>query len=290
MLTARLIVMTGLVASVVPTFVEQVPPPRPRLTGLSHVAFRIADTGEADRFYGNTLGLTRRSSGGSSHITYAVSEHQFVQLEPGLAAGDDERLSHIAFETPDVKALAAYLTFHGIRVRQPADRCQDSAIRVSDPDGHSVEFVQADWPPATTGQKPERALSNRLLHAGVIVRDEQAANRFYREILGFSEISRGGRTESAVDWINMRVPDGTDYLEYMLTTAAPDRRQRGVLHHLCLRVTDIQVAWEAVGLRTPPADRLLLTPPAVGRNGRWQLNLFDPDGTRTELMEPFRIR
>lgn len=160
MLTARLIVMTGLVASVVPTFVEQVPPPRPRLTGLSHVAFRIADTGEADRFYGNTLGLTRRSSGGSSHITYAVSEHQFVQLEPGLAAGDDERLSHIAFETPDVKALAAYLTFHGIRVRQPADRCQDSAIRVSDPDGHSVEFVQADWPPATTGQKPERALES----------------------------------------------------------------------------------------------------------------------------------
>lgn len=24
----------------------------------------------------------------------------------------------------------------------------------------------------------------------------------------------------------------------------------------------------------------------IGRNRRWQLNLFDPDGTRTELMEP----
>jgi hypothetical protein len=30
--------------------------------------------------------------------------------------------------------------------------------------------------------------------------------------------------------------------------------------------------------------------PAVGVNGRYQLNLFDPDGTRTELMEPFRVR
>jgi hypothetical protein len=24
----------------------------------------------------------------------------------------------------------------------------------------------------------------------------------------------------------------------------------------------------------------------VGRNRKWQLNLFDPDGTRVELMEP----
>jgi lactoylglutathione lyase len=287
---ARLIVIIAFVASAVPIRVVPTPPPRPRLTGLSHVALRIVDTAGAERFYGDTLGLTRRTSGDSSRITYAVGEHQFVRLEPGLPAGDDERLSHIAFETPDVKALAAYLTSNGIQVRQPADRCQDSAIRVSDPDGHSVEFVQADWPPAVTGRQPERALSNRLLHAGVIVRDEQAANRFYGDILGFSEIWRGGRTEGTVDWINMRVPDGTDYLEYMLTTAAPDRRQRGVLHHLCLRVPDIQVAWEAVALRSLPATRSLLTPPAVGRNGRWQLNLFDPDGTRTELMEPFRIR
>jgi hypothetical protein len=30
--------------------------------------------------------------------------------------------------------------------------------------------------------------------------------------------------------------------------------------------------------------------PRVGRNNRWQLNLFDADGTRTELMEPFPMR
>lgn len=286
---AMLLVMISLVASGLVICVAQAPL-RPRLTGLSHVAFRIADIAAADRFYGDTLGLTRRNSERFSRIAYAVGDHQFVTLEPGLPAGDDERLSHLAFETSDVKALAAYLMSQGIQILQPADRCQDSAIRVIDPDGHSLEFVQADWPPAVTGYKSERALSTRLLHAGVIVRDEQAANRFYGDILGFSEIWRGGRAEGTVDWINMRVPDGTDYLEYMLTKAAPDRRDRGVLHHLCLRVPDIQVAWEAVALRSPRATRPLLAPPTVGRNGRWQLNLFDPDGTRTELMEPFRIR
>jgi len=25
-------------------------------------------------------------------------------------------------------------------------------------------------------------------------------------------------------------------------------------------------------------------------NNRWQLNLFDPDGTRVELMEPWTVR
>jgi lactoylglutathione lyase len=88
----------------------------------------------------------------------------------------------------------------------------------------------------------------------------------------------------------MRVPDGTDYLEYMLVTAPPDRRQRGVLNHVALQVPDMQEAWETIGTRTPPAGRARLAAPAVGRNGRWQLNLYDADGTRTELMEPFTVR
>jgi lactoylglutathione lyase len=92
------------------------------------------------------------------------------------------------------------------------------------------------------------------------------------------------------DWINMRVPDGTDYLEYMLVSSPPDRRQRGVLHHVALLVPDIQAAWEAAGARTPAGERARLGPPNVGRNGRWQLNLYDTDGTRTELMEPFTVR
>ena len=76
----------------------------------------------------------------------------------------------------------------------------------------------------------------------------------------------------------------------MLATAAPDRRQRGVLHHACLLVPDILAAWETVARRTAESARPQLSPPNVGRNGRWQLNLYDPDGTRTELMEPFTIR
>jgi catechol 2,3-dioxygenase-like lactoylglutathione lyase family enzyme len=261
---------------------------RPRLTGINHVAWRVSDETAARRFYSEVLGLSGRASPGG-RIIYDVGHRQRVMIEPGFGASDDERLLHLAFETPDVNALGAYLSSRGIQP-QPAGQCQEGAIRVTDPDGHTIEFVAGKWPPDRPGPRTDRALSSRILHAGLIVREEAAAHRFYRDALGFSEIWRGGRKEGVTQWVNMRVPDGTDYLEYMLVTAPPDRRQRGVLHHQALVVPDIQAAWEEASRRAPESGRPSLDRPQVGVNGRWQLNLYDPDGTRTELMEPFTIR
>ena len=265
-------------------------PARPRITGIHHVAFRTSDAAAARRFYGGVLGLHLVGPSEQGRTVYAVGARQRVHLETGLPAGVDERLSHLAFESPDVPALATYLAARGLQV-QSSNVCQEGAIRVLDPDGHAIEFAAASWPPPASSP-PERssAISSRLLHAGLTIHDEGAAHRFYRDVLGFSEIWRGGRKEGLTQWVNMRVPDGTDYLEYMLTASAPDRRQRGVLHHVCLVVPDIQTAWEEAARRTPEPERESLSRPNVGVNGRWQLNLFDPDGTRVELMEPFTVR
>ena len=268
----------------------QAPAARPRVNGIAHVAFRVGDAAAARGFYGDLLGLAEASPSKSGHLTYRVGTRQSVVLEPGLPAGEDERLSHIAYETPDVSALALHLKSRGLEVSQPPERCRETAVRVRDPDGHTIEFVQVDWPPAGAPPADTRALSARLLHAGLIVRDEQRAHTFYRDTLGFTEMWRGGRPEGVTRWVNMRVPDGTDYLEYMLVTEEPDRRARGSLHHLCLRVPDMQAAWEEVGRRSIQFIRALPGPPQIGVNGRYQLNLFDPDGTRAELMEPFTVR
>ena len=263
-------------------------PQRPRILGISHVAFRVSDLTAARRFYGETLGLSEGKPSRNAVVFLVGSQR--ITIEPGLEASDDERLSHLAFATPDVKAVAAYLTARGLQVQQPPERCEDSAIRVVDPDGHAIEFVQTEWPPEPAGTRSRAALSERVLHAGLTIRDEQRAHTFYKDVLGFSEIWRGGRPEGVTQWVNMRVPDGTEYLEYMLISSQPDRRQRGTLHHVALLVPDIQTAWDETARRTPEPARASLTPPNVGVNGRWQLNLYDPDGTRVELMEPFRIR
>jgi catechol 2,3-dioxygenase-like lactoylglutathione lyase family enzyme len=286
----RLQIALLVVLSSAPLTMVQSSAVRPLVTGISHVAFRVSDATSARRFYGEVLGLSERSSSGGGRISYAVGLRQRIELEPGLPAAEDERLSHLAFGTPDTKTMAAYLRAKGLRVEQPADRCEEGAIRVIDPDGHPIEFVQVSWPPDAVGASAGVALSNRVLHAGLTVGDEHAAHQFYRDALGFSEIWRGGRPEGVTQWVNMRVPDGTDYLEYMLVTSPPDRRQRGTLHHVCLLVPDIQAAWEESARRTASAARAAMSRPNVGVNGRWQLNLYDSDGTRVELMEPFRVR
>jgi lactoylglutathione lyase len=70
----------------------------------------------------------------------------------------------------------------------------------------------------------------------------------------------------------------------------PDRRQLGSAHHVALLVPDIQQALETVRARTRPDDPNHRSTPQIGRNNRWQLNVFDPDGTRIEFMEPWTVR
>jgi len=57
------------------------------------------------------------------------------------------------------------------------------------------------------------------------------------------------------------------------------------MHHFALGVPDIQAAYKEVVGRGYEAEQ-----PKIGRDGKWQLNLYDPDYTRAELMEPKPVR
>jgi len=94
----------------------------------------------------------------------------------------------------------------------------------------------------------------------------------------------------AIDWVSQQVPDGTDWIEYMMVgpgSTTPldhvDANQLGVLNHLSLGVPNMEAAV------TTLIDQDRLSPrhdgPQMGRDGKWQANLYDPDGTRVELME-----
>jgi catechol 2,3-dioxygenase-like lactoylglutathione lyase family enzyme len=120
-----------------------------------------------------------------------------------------------------------------------------------------------------------------MIHVGVTIRDRAAADRFYKDILGFQSIWYGGMTDDRVDWVDMRVPEGSDWLEYMLNVRNPSPRTLGVMHHLALGVPNVEAAFKEVVGRGYKAEQ-----PKIGRDGKWQLNLYDPDYTRAELMEP----
>jgi hypothetical protein len=63
--------------------------------------------------------------------------------------------------------------------------------------------------------------------------------------------------------------------------ADADHHTLGVMNHIALGVTDIKVVEKQLRKNGwKPGEE-----PQIGRDGKWQLNLYDPDDTRVEFME-----
>ena len=121
-----------------------------------------------------------------------------------------------------------------------------------------------------------------MIHAGFIVRDRAAEDRFYKSLLGIHLYWHGGMKKAETDWVDMQVPNGKKWLEYMLNVEPnPSPREAGVFRHLALGVPDIKPAVRLAKRSGWPMPE----PAQIGRDGKWQLNLYDPDLTRVEVME-----
>ena len=82
------------------------------------------------------------------------------------------------------------------------------------------------------------------------IRDRSEADQFYRDVLGFKLYWHGGMDPAKTDWVAMQVPDGTDWLEYMLTSGSSgsgipyhiSQNALGVLNHLSVGVPNMAAA------------------------------------------------
>jgi catechol 2,3-dioxygenase-like lactoylglutathione lyase family enzyme len=251
---------------------------RPPIVGVAHVALKTNDLAAARQFYSHDLGFAEMSLG-----IFKVNDHQQIELYAGLKEDAEDRLINVAFETTNAIQLAGYLKSRGVGVPDytlALDRDGNLPLEVNDPEGRTVRFIQYKSHPAT--RAPGHGISTRIIHAGFIVQDRAAEDRFYKDILGFTEMWHGGKTDTDISWVDMRVPDGDDWLEYMLNVHNPTPKTRGVMNHLALGVPNMEAAYKNL------TDRgvNLTEKPKIGRDGKWQLNLYDPNLTRVELMEP----
>ena len=274
-------------------------PKRPNITGIAHVAFYASDLDQARTFYKSLLGYQEpydlKNPDGSLFMSFIkINDRQYVELSKQRAPGED-RLNHVSLETGDIVALAKYLASKGvIREQGPGKvRIGNLALNVKDPDGHTIEFVQ--YTPDSLTVKAQGKfmsadrISGRMAHFGIIVGNVEASMKFYRDVLGFVETWRGAKDPKRLDWINMRVPDGDDYIELMLYEQLPEPTKRGSQHHICLYVPDIEKARNTVAAREANVNYSKPLEVKTGVNRKRQLNLFDPDGSRIELMEPVTI-
>ncbi|MEP7274148.1 MAG: VOC family protein [Acidobacteriota bacterium] len=261
------------------------------------MAVFVSDIERARGFYGDFLGFQEpyelKNADGSLNMTFfKVNEDQYIEVFPGLKPGQD-RLNHIAFATDDAAGLRSFLAARGVQVPATVGKVRigNTSFNVTDPEGHTLEFTQYEaggWTRREAGRfLGERRISTRLLHVGILVGDAVQTSRFYGDLLGLKEFWRGSsRTSQLVSWINMRLPDSDDYIEYMLYSELPEPDQRGSQHHICLEVPDIEKALASLEANPYRKSYARTLEVRVGVNRRRQLNLFDPDGTRIELMEP----
>jgi len=273
-------------------------PARPKITGISHVGYYVNDLPAALDFWHGLLGFDeyfelKKPNSDQVRIAFLkINDQQHVELFNEPSPHPPNMLSHICFRVDNVAQMRAYLRSQGFDVKDSTEKTKagDYAFEIKDPDGMLVEFVQSlpDGAEAKAAGKflPATRISAQIYHTGFLVGNTERSLDFYGRVLGFTETWRGSPNQNELSWINMKVPDGDDYVEFMLYSKAPTTaKDFGGKNHLALAVPDIAAA--AKELATRPAYKIYGKPLTVqtGINGKRQLNLYDPDGTRVELME-----
>jgi len=276
------------------TIVAQTVPTRPKILGISHVGFFVSDLPKSLDFWHGLLGYDVSYEHKNPEDSFTIgllkiNDHQFVELSNQQPPAHRGHLSYIAFTVSSAEQMRLYLVSHGIlddpKVRK--DITGALSVMVSDPDGNLIEFVEPQPDKARTGGKflPATRISDSIYHLGFLVGSSEKSIKFYGDILGFREFWRGSSNGTQLSWIDMQVPDGSDYVEFMLYRDLPPPDKRGGQEHLSLLVSDVQKSIAVLESRAAFQTYGKPIAPHTGVNGKRQVNLYDPDGTRVELME-----
>jgi len=273
----------------------QTQPARPKILGIASVRFYSTNVAEARDFYSKTLNPDGPclwcEEAPRPPLTVLLNKDQMISIDGSPQPTPSNLVAEVSLAVDDLEELMKYLKAQKIKVtptKTPTLHIDAvikvySALSVTDPEGHRITFVRRPSQ-ALLAPTPAVAPSNslHLIHVGFVVRDRAVMDRFYKDILGFHLYWQGGRKDDETDWVNMQVPDGTDWIEYMLNVPADaSHRTLGVVNHIALGVPDIHAAEAQLRKNGWTGSE----EPKIGRGGKWQLNVYDPDDTRIEFME-----
>lgn len=278
-------------------------PPRPKIFGLAFVRVKATDFQKSSETYSKILGLQSGTNGCSNakNPCFVINASQHIELTSAQPGDSGSWLETVAFKTDNVRGMHDYL----VAQRVPVSEIEFGAhgtpyIDTQDPEGNHITFVET---PSTiaVSRVPPNQISSRLFHAGFVVKNLGLMKRFYMDLLGFRLYWKGGfkdlppgtpEKDSDIDWFEIQVPNGSDWIEFMLNIPAnADHQELGVQNHFCLGVPSMEKALDQLhknGLA--PHSKFADDKSEIGRDGKWQFDIFDPDWTRIELMEPTPVK
>jgi catechol 2,3-dioxygenase-like lactoylglutathione lyase family enzyme len=273
---------------------------RPKITGISHLAVYTSDAAATEHYYTAIVGAVKMGDPENPQgVRYMLSATQFVEVlplpanaGPGTSSSGNTsivRLDHTAWNTVSAEGMRRYLAAKGWTVPAHVEKGSDGSrwFAVLDPESNKVEFVEP--PKHLMAVAAPNAIGHHIIHVGYMVHDRAKEDTFFRGLLGFRPYWFGGMQDNKLDWVSQQVPDGHDWLEYMVTAGGPgipaDMTQQhlGVMDHLSIGVVSVPDAYKmlAAGNRLEGRHD---QGPKIGKDGKYQFNMYDPDGIRTEVM------
>jgi catechol 2,3-dioxygenase-like lactoylglutathione lyase family enzyme len=289
MVAVALLITSGLAAGQMPDKGLM----RPRISGISHLAVYTSDATATDHFYREVVGAVKVTDPENPKgVRYALSATQFIEVLPLPEGAGINRLDHTGWNTDDAEGLRRYLAGKAWKVPGDVEKGSDGSrwFTTKDPEGNKVEFVQL--PERLKPVMAPEAIGHHIIHVGFLVHNRAVEDTFYRDLLGFKPYWYGGMVEGKIDWVSQQSPDSHDWLEYMLTSgpsgsgipADISQHQLGVLDHLSIGEHSVDAAYKTLkdggrleGVRNDGHTQ-------IGKDGKGQFNLYDPDGIRLELM------
>jgi lactoylglutathione lyase len=248
-----------------------------------------------------------------SEIFFKVNDRQYIVVMPESSASEP-RYVRYAVQTDDAEAMRVFLKSLGYSVPSAIHKTPiyDVGFDLTDPDGIPIQIVQFT-PESLMVQNvgkflSSKRLSNRILHTGFSVAKPETV-KFYLNGFSVREFWRADPSMTApaasetarktastakeagsllASLSNLRLPEGDDYVEWSFIRPRGDipaqpTRTGG---HIALETQEMAKTIAAIEALPAFRDYNRQHEAHVGINHKWQGNFFDPDGTRTEFMEP----
>jgi catechol 2,3-dioxygenase-like lactoylglutathione lyase family enzyme len=191
--------------------------PSPGLTGIAHVALRVADLQASVAFYeklGYTKAFELSKEGHVDETFIKINDEQFIELYP--VSGRDRQIGflHLCFESKDIASVNAFYLQQGLSPTPVKKAGAGNLLfTMTGPDTpvgkQNMEYTQ--YMPGSlhsrdVGQHlgPDR-IGDKLLAVRFDVEDPQAARRFYVYKLHFSPVAGGAlRIPGSIQEVQLR--------------------------------------------------------------------------------------
>jgi catechol 2,3-dioxygenase-like lactoylglutathione lyase family enzyme len=170
----------------------------PLLAGIAHVAIRVSDLNRSRDFYqmlGFEEAFTLSKDGVVTESFVKVNDRQFIEMYPQQQPSQPIGFMHVCFEGADLEALNRAYLARGL-TPTPVKRAAAGNLlfTMEGPEKQNIEYTQ--YMPGSLHSNDQgkhlgaNRISTQLVAFGLAMKDELAAEEFYRQKLGFQPLQR----------------------------------------------------------------------------------------------------